>query len=71
MTGGCTRRNPRHGALPDAEMPAEMPDAIRWLGKLHVPAVLTLWMATLVAITFYRLDRGDHEANPAALAARR
>lgn len=47
------------------------PDAIWRLGALYVPAVLSLWMAMLGTLTFYKLNRGDHEANLAALAERR
>ena len=47
------------------------PEAIWRLGALYVPTVLGLWMALLGALSFYKLTRGDHEANLAALAARR
>jgi Na+/melibiose symporter-like transporter len=51
--------------------PAQVPaDAIWRLGALYVPAVLSLWLAMLAALTFYRIDRSDHEANLVALAAR-
>lgn len=47
------------------------PDAIWRLGAYYVPTVLTLWMAMLAALTFYKRNRSDHEASLAALAAQR
>jgi glycoside/pentoside/hexuronide:cation symporter, GPH family len=46
------------------------PDAIWRLGAYYVPTVLTLWMAMLAMLTFYKRDRSDHEAALQALAAR-
>lgn len=34
-----------------------------------MPTVLSLWLAMIFALSFYKLTRGDHEANLAALAA--
>ncbi|TFU03876.1 MFS transporter [Polymorphobacter arshaanensis] len=47
------------------------PEAIWRLGALYVPAVLSFWLAMIFALSFYKLTRSDHEANLAALAARR
>jgi GPH family glycoside/pentoside/hexuronide:cation symporter len=47
------------------------PEAIWRLGAFYVPTVLTLWMAMMATLTFYKLDRSDHEATLRALAARR
>jgi Na+/melibiose symporter-like transporter len=47
------------------------PEAIWRLGAFYVPAVLSLWMTMLAALTFYTLTRSDHEANVRALAARK
>jgi Na+/melibiose symporter-like transporter len=47
------------------------PDAIWRLGAYYVPTVLTLWMAMMAALTFYKRDRQDHEDTLQALAARR
>jgi GPH family glycoside/pentoside/hexuronide:cation symporter len=47
------------------------PDAIWRLGAYYVPTVLTLWMAMMAALTFYKRDRSDHEASLLALAAKR
>lgn len=46
------------------------PDAIWRLGAYYVPTVLTLWMAMLAMLTFYKRERSDHEAALQALAAR-
>ncbi len=55
------------GAAP-SETP---PEAIWRLGALYVPAVLSLWLAMMAAIAFYRIDRSDHEGNVRELAHRR
>lgn len=47
------------------------PESIWRLGALYVPTVLGLWLAMLGALSFYKLTRSDHEANLAALEARR
>jgi Na+/melibiose symporter-like transporter len=47
------------------------PDAIFRLGALYVPAVLSLWLAMMMALSFYKIDRSDHENNLRALAVRR
>lgn len=46
------------------------PDTVWRLGAYYVPAILTLWMAMMAAIAFYRLDRDDHEENLRKLAER-
>jgi glycoside/pentoside/hexuronide:cation symporter, GPH family len=52
--------------------PAETsPEAIQRLGATYVPAILSLWLAMMAAIAFYRIDRGDHEENLRRLAARK
>jgi Na+/melibiose symporter-like transporter len=55
------------GANP-ANVPSEVTNRLAWL---YVPTILCLWMAMVASLVFYRIDRGDHEANLAALAARR
>lgn len=47
------------------------PEAAMRLGAIYVPVILSLWLAMMAAIAFYRIDRTDHEANLRALAARR
>ena len=47
------------------------PEAIWRLGALYAPAVLSLWMAMMLALSFYKINRSDHEENLRALAARR
>jgi Na+/melibiose symporter-like transporter len=52
--------------------PADVPDAVTdRLALLYAPTILALWLAMMAAIIFYRLDREEHEANLATLAARR
>jgi Na+/melibiose symporter-like transporter len=55
------------GANP-AQVPAAVTDRLAWL---YVPTILSLWMAMVAALAFYRLDRGEHEANLRTLATRR
>ena len=55
------------GAAP-AAVPA---DAVWRLGALYAPVVLSLWMAMMLALRFYKIERSDHEDNLRALAARR
>lgn len=55
------------GAAP-ADTP---PEAIWRLGAFYVPAVLSLWLAMIAAIAFYRIDRAGHEDNVRKLAERR
>lgn len=47
------------------------PDAIWRLGALYAPVVLSLWMAMMLALTFYKIDRADHEDNLRQLAIRK
>lgn len=47
------------------------PDAVRLLGWGYSLTLLAVWMLMLLAITFYRISRDDHEKNLAALAERR
>jgi glycoside/pentoside/hexuronide:cation symporter, GPH family len=54
------------GARPDQVGP----DSLFQLGASYVPAVLTLWLLMMLAISRYKLERGDHEANLKALAER-
>lgn len=52
--------------------PSEVtPEAIWRLGALYAPAVLSLWMAMMLALSFYKINRSDHEDSLRALAARR
>lgn len=41
------------------------------LGAIYAPTIVGLWMAMLAVIGLYTIDRKGHEANLAALAARR
>jgi Na+/melibiose symporter-like transporter len=41
------------------------------LGAIYAPTIVSLWMAMLVAVGFYTITRDTHEANLAALSARR
>lgn len=45
-------------------------DSLFQLGASYVPAVLTLWLLMMLAVSRYKLERGDHEANLRALASR-
>lgn len=52
--------------------PSQVPEAVSLrLGALYAPTVLALWLAMIAVLSLYRLERADHEANLAALAARR
>ncbi len=52
--------------------PSQVPETVSLrLGAVYVPAVLSLWLAMIAVLSLYRLERADHEANLAALAARR
>ena len=55
------------GATP-GEVPA---DAIWRLGAYYIPVVLSLWMAMMLALRFYTIDRADHEDNLRKLSARK
>jgi Na+/melibiose symporter-like transporter len=55
------------GAAP-GEVPA---DAIWRLGAYYIPVVLSLWMAMMLALRFYTIDRADHEDNLRQLATRK
>ncbi len=51
--------------------PEDVPADVVWrLGAFYVPIILSLWMAMMTAIAFYRLDRADHEDNLRQLAER-
>jgi glycoside/pentoside/hexuronide:cation symporter, GPH family len=45
-------------------------DVVWRLGAYYVPIILSLWMAMMAAIAFYRLDREEHEENLRKLAER-
>lgn len=52
--------------------PSQVPEAVSLrLGAVYVPAILSLWLAMIAVLSLYRLERADHQANLAALAARR
>jgi Na+/melibiose symporter-like transporter len=52
--------------------PEDVPADVVWrLGAYYVPIILSLWMAMMAAIAFYRLDREEHEENLRKLAERR
>lgn len=44
-------------------------DAIWRMGAYYVPLVLALWIAMIVAVSTYRIDRGRHEENLRRLGA--
>ncbi|MHA7901361.1 MAG: MFS transporter [Henriciella sp.] len=46
-------------------------DSIATLGLGYAAALLMLWTLMLVAVSFYRISRDDHEKNLQALAAKR
>ncbi|MFM9864691.1 MAG: MFS transporter [Micropepsaceae bacterium] len=46
------------------------PDTVWRLGAFYVPIILSLWMAMMASIAFYRLDRAEHEENLRQLAER-
>ena len=49
----------------------EVSDGTLWrLGATYVPAILFLWMTMIAVISFYRLDRTEHESNLRQLAER-
>lgn len=50
----------------------DVPEAAsRQLGLWYVPSILALWMVMMAVISFYRLDRTQHEQNLRELAGRR
>ncbi len=52
--------------------PGQVPESVSLrLGAVYVPVILSLWMTMIAILSLYRLERADHEANLAALAARR
>ena len=58
-------------AFPSGVAPSEVPAETVWnLGALLVPCQYLLWTIMLVAIGFYRIDRGQHEAHLRVLADR-
>jgi GPH family glycoside/pentoside/hexuronide:cation symporter len=51
--------------------PEDVPADVVWrLGAYYAPVILSLWMAMMAAIAFYRLDREEHEDNLRKLAER-
>ena len=44
------------------------PDALWRLGAYYAPTLLILWTAMIIAVSFYRIDRGTHENNLRSLA---
>jgi Na+/melibiose symporter-like transporter len=51
--------------------PSELsPDTIWRLGFYYVPVILSLWLLMMAAISFYALERGEHEDNLRRLAER-
>ncbi len=56
-------------AFPKGADPAHVPPEALWrLGAYYVPLILSLWMAMVAVIAFYRLDRASHEDNLRQLA---
>lgn len=59
-------------AFPAGATVAQVTDESIWLlGAYYVPTILTLWLSMIVAISAYKLDRGQHEDNLKRLAASR
>lgn len=59
-------------AFPRQAAPADVPPDTLWtLGAIYAPVIFALNIAMIIAVSFYRIERGDHEANVAALAARK
>lgn len=54
------------GAKPDEVSP----ESIRLLGAYYAPVILSLWLAMMAAMAFYRLERAEHEDNLRRLAER-
>lgn len=51
--------------------PADVAPDVLWnLGAYYVPVILSLWMAMMAAMAFYRLEREEHEDNLRRLAER-
>jgi hypothetical protein len=51
--------------------PADVAPDVLWnLGAYYVPIILSLWMAMMAAMAFYRLEREEHEDNLRRLAER-
>jgi RsiW-degrading membrane proteinase PrsW (M82 family) len=44
------------------------PEALWRLGAYYAPTLLILWTAMIIAVSFYRIDRGTHENNLRSLA---
>jgi Na+/melibiose symporter-like transporter len=58
--------------FPTGAKPGEVPaETLTLLGTYYVPAIVALWMAMMVCISFYSLSREDHEENLRKLAERR
>jgi Na+/melibiose symporter-like transporter len=58
--------------FPAGAKPGEIPpDAIWTLGALYVPTILTLWMAMVAAIAWYRVDRDGHAETLRKIAERK
>ena len=52
--------------------PADVaPEAVWRLGAYYAPVVLSLWMSMMLALSFYKIDRVDHEDTLRALAIRK
>jgi Na+/melibiose symporter-like transporter len=58
------------GVAANAKPEDVSPESLWRLGALYVPVILTLWMAMIAALSFYKLDRAGHEANLARLKER-
>lgn len=58
--------------FPPGAKPGEVPaDAIWTLGALYVPTILSLWMAMVAAIAWYRIDRAGHAETLRQIAERK
>jgi GPH family glycoside/pentoside/hexuronide:cation symporter len=58
-------------AFPNGAAPAQVPDTTLWrLGASYTVGLLSLWACMILAVGYYKIDRGDHEANLKLLADR-
>lgn len=58
--------------FPPGAKPGEVPAAaVNMLGALYVPVILSLWMAMVAAIAWYRVDRASHEETLRQIAERK
>lgn len=60
-----------YAGLKAGAKPEEVPPDVIWrMGAYYAPAILSLWLAMMAAMAFYRLERAEHEENLRQLAER-